>query len=125
MKVLALSKDVKVGGLEDTYIRRYSDSAQTFARTATSSAIISQLPRFFLEAIALGGVLLLILYLMAQSGSFNNSLPIISLYVFAGYRLMPAYNKCMLLSVNLHFLVLQLINYTMKLKILKFKNKSK
>ena len=83
-------KDVKVGGLEDAYIRRYSESAQTFARTATSSAIISQLPRFFLEAIALGGVLLLILYLMAQSGSFNNSLPIISLYVFAGYRLMPA-----------------------------------
>ena len=27
---------------------------------------------------------------MAQSGSFINSLPIISLYVFAGYRLMPA-----------------------------------
>ncbi len=83
-------KDVKVGGLEDTYINRYSESAQTFAKTATSSAIISQLPRFFLEAIALGGVLLLILYLMSQSGSFNNSLPIISLYVFAGYRLMPA-----------------------------------
>ena len=61
-------KDVKVGGFKDTYIRRYSDSAQTF-KDATSSAIISQLPRFFLEAIALGGVLLLILYLMAQSGS--------------------------------------------------------
>ncbi len=83
-------KDVKVGGLEDIYIKRYSDSAQTFARTATSSQIISQLPRFFLEAITLGGVLILILYLMAQSPNFNSSLPIISLYVFAGYRLMPA-----------------------------------
>ena len=27
---------------------------------------------------------------MKQTGSFNNSLPMISLYVFAGYRLMPA-----------------------------------
>ena len=35
-------------------------------------------------------VLLVILYLMATTGSFNNALPIISLYVFAGYRLMPA-----------------------------------
>ena len=34
--------------------------------------------------------MLIILYLMSQSGSFNNALPIISLYVFAGYRLMPA-----------------------------------
>ena len=27
---------------------------------------------------------------MTTTGSFNNALPIISLYVFAGYRLMPA-----------------------------------
>ena len=27
---------------------------------------------------------------MKQTGSFNNALPIISLYAFAGYRLMPA-----------------------------------
>ena len=30
---------------------------------------------------------------MSQTGSFNNALPIISLYVFAGYRLMPALQK--------------------------------
>ena len=27
---------------------------------------------------------------MSQTGSINNTLPLISLYVFAGYRLMPA-----------------------------------
>ena len=32
----------------------------------------------------------MILYKMTQTGNFNNYLPIISLYVFAGYRLMPA-----------------------------------
>jgi ATP-binding cassette, subfamily B, bacterial PglK len=47
-------------------------------------------PRFALEAIAFGGMLLLILYLMARSGSFAGALPIIALYAFAGYRLMPA-----------------------------------
>ena len=51
---------------------------------------IALLPRFILEAIAFGGVLLLVLYMMSQTGSFNDALPIISLYVFAGYRLMPA-----------------------------------
>ena len=34
--------------------------------------------------------MLVILYLMTKKGSFNNAIPIISLYVFAGYRLMPA-----------------------------------
>jgi ABC-type multidrug transport system fused ATPase/permease subunit len=51
------------------------------------------MPRFFFEAIAFGGILLMILYLMIQTGSFNKALPIISLYVFAGYRLIPAFQQ--------------------------------
>ena len=84
------AKEVKVGGLEQIYIKRFSDSAKSFAQTAASATIVRQLPRFILEAIAFGGIMLVILYLMAQTGSFNKALPIISLYVFAGYRLMPA-----------------------------------
>jgi len=55
-----------------------------------SSSVIAQLPRFVLEAVAFGGIMLLILYQMKQTGSFNNAIPVISLYAFAGYRLMPA-----------------------------------
>ena len=84
------SKEIKVGGLEQIYIEKFSNSAKATARTTASSAVLSQLPRFALEAIAFGGILLMILYKMSESGSFNNSLPIISLYVFAGYRLLPA-----------------------------------
>jgi len=82
-------KEIKVGGLEETYIKSFSNSAQVFAKTQSSSKIISQLPRFILEAAGFGGILLIILYIIAQTGSFNNALPIVSLYVFAGYRLMP------------------------------------
>ena len=34
--------------------------------------------------------MLMILYLMMQKGSFNDALPVLSLYIFAGLRLMPA-----------------------------------
>jgi ABC-type multidrug transport system fused ATPase/permease subunit len=84
------AKEVKVGGLEHAYIQRFADPAQTYARHQASAQVISQLPRFALEAIAFGGMLLVMLYLMAQSGSFASALPIIALYAFAGYRLMPA-----------------------------------
>ena len=55
--------------------------------------VISQLPRFALEAIAFGGMMLLILFLMSQKVSFIDLLPIITLYSLAGYRLMPALQK--------------------------------
>jgi ABC-type multidrug transport system fused ATPase/permease subunit len=84
------AKEVKVGGLEYAFIQRFAGPAQTYARHQASAQVISQLPRFALEAIAFGGMLLVMLYLMAQSGSFASALPIIALYTFAGYRLMPA-----------------------------------
>jgi ABC-type multidrug transport system fused ATPase/permease subunit len=89
-EVFGAVKEVKFGGLEQAYIKNFSNSAQIFARTQVSVTVISQLPRHVLEVIAFGGILIIIFYTIAQKGSLNNALPIISLYVFAGYRLIPA-----------------------------------
>ncbi|MDA7840054.1 ABC transporter ATP-binding protein/permease [Luminiphilus sp.] len=84
------AKELKVGGLEQVYLRRYAEPARIFANGQTAARVITQLPRFALEAIAFGGMLLLTLYLMAKNDGFAAALPIIALYAFAGYRLMPA-----------------------------------
>lgn len=84
------AKEVKVGGLEQAYVDRFYEPAQTYAGHQASSLVISQLPRFALEAIAFGGMLLVMLYLMTQNGSFASAVPIIALYAFAGYRVIPA-----------------------------------
>ena len=85
-------KEVKVGGLEQVCIQRFAAPTQTYIRHLATAGAIGLLPRFALEAIAFGGMLLVILYLMAQS-SFASVLPVIALYAFAGYRLMPALQK--------------------------------
>lgn len=84
------AKEIKVDGLEDVYTKRFSSPAKTAAKHAASAQLIGTLPRYFLEAIAFGGMVLMVLYLMSQSGTFIEALPIISVFAFAGYRLMPA-----------------------------------
>tara|TARA_X000000950_G_scaffold87178_1_gene109793 strand:+ start:7639 stop:9414 length:1776 start_codon:yes stop_codon:yes gene_type:complete len=84
------AKEVKIGGLEKTFIENFSNSAQVVAKSVASSQIIGQLPRFILEAIAFGGILLIILYSISETGSFSSAIPVISLFVFAGYRLLPS-----------------------------------
>ena len=84
------AKEIKISGLEESYTKRFSNAAYIFASHQSYALSIEQVPRYILEAIAFGGIMLLILYLMSQTGSFNTALPIISVYVFAGYRLMPA-----------------------------------
>lgn len=83
-------KEVKAAGLESIFIRRFAEPAQTYAEGQATAQIVSQIPRYALEAIAFGGMLLVILYSMIQNSSFILALPIIALYAFAGYRLMPA-----------------------------------
>lgn len=83
-------KEVKVGGLEHIYVERFAAPSKIYANGQAIAQVIAQQPRFVLEAIAFGGMLLVMLYLISRSGSFDAALPIIALYAFAGYRLVPA-----------------------------------
>lgn len=84
-------KDVKVSGLERTYAESYTRVAQRFARRQASQWIVSDIPRYVLEAVAFGGMLAaLIMLLVARDGALGQVLPLIALYAFAGYRLLPA-----------------------------------
>ncbi len=97
------SKEVKVGGLEQVYINQFSKPAKKIAQGTALVHIMSQIPRFTLEAVAFGGMLLIILYFMTLSGDISKVLPIIALYAFAGYRLMPALQKIYISLTSLRF----------------------
>jgi ABC-type multidrug transport system fused ATPase/permease subunit len=88
---LGAIKDVKVSGLEDAYLERYKNPARQYASHQASHQIIGMLPRFFLEAIAFGGmVAIVITLLIMRDEGFGGALPVIAVYAFAGYRLLPA-----------------------------------
>ena len=97
-------KEVKIGGLEEIYTKNFSKYAEIYARSFANSQVIAQLPRYILEAIAFGGILLILLYMITQTGSFNDSLPIISLYILGGYRLMPALQQMYVSFTGLSFI---------------------
>ena len=86
-------KEIKVGSLENFYIKRFSSSSKILAQNQAYSQTIASIPRFALEALGFGGLLFVILYLMSSGGTLSSVLPIIALYAFAGYRLMPAIQK--------------------------------
>ena len=96
-------KEIKVSGHEQIYVNRFSQPAKTLSRVSALAGVISNLPRFVLEAITFGGMLLIVLYLMSQRGNFISSLPIISLYAYAGYRLLPTIQQIYTSLLTLRF----------------------
>ena len=83
-------KEIKLGSLEKTYIEKFSEAAKIIAKVNAQGKVITVLPRYAVEAVAFGGMIIVVLFLMLQEASFTDVLPIVALYAFAGYRLMPA-----------------------------------
>lgn len=83
-------KEIKFGNNEQFYIKSFSNYAKKFSSYQANLTFINQLPRLVLEVFVFGGLLLIAIYSLKQKSNFNDVIPIISFYAFAGYRLMPS-----------------------------------
>jgi|TARA_A100001234_G_scaffold174903_1_gene156494 ABC-type multidrug transport system fused ATPase/permease subunit len=84
------TKEIKVSGLEQVYLKKFTVPAKSLAMSNALETILNQLPRYILEIIAFGGMILFVLFLMSQSSDITHIIPLLALYAFAGYRLMPS-----------------------------------
>ncbi|MDO8861658.1 ABC transporter ATP-binding protein [Haliea sp. E1-2-M8] len=96
-------KDVKIGALESEFIGRFKGPARRYAEHQAASQAVSYLPRYLLEVVAFGGMIVVMLSLMADADGLHEVLPLIGLYAFAGYRLLPALQQVYAQLVNLRY----------------------
>jgi len=83
-------KQIKLNSQENTNLDLYSRSSQSLAQARAITGTLSQIPRFGLEVIAFGGIIILTLVLFERNdGAIEKIIPLIGLYAFAGYRLLP------------------------------------
>jgi ABC-type multidrug transport system fused ATPase/permease subunit len=86
-------KEIKLLGCEAEFVGRFAAWSRRWADAQATSQALSMLPRYAVEAIAFGFVLLVAIYLIAAGGAIGQVLPMLGLYAFAGYRLMPALHQ--------------------------------
>jgi ABC-type bacteriocin/lantibiotic exporter with double-glycine peptidase domain len=91
-EAFAGAKEIRLLGREFDYLERYRRPSKQMANYEANANIIEHLPQYAVEAIAFGGVLLMVLYLMSQGG-IAHALPLIGLYGLAGKQLIPAFQK--------------------------------
>jgi ABC-type multidrug transport system fused ATPase/permease subunit len=94
-------KDLKVLGREWTFLERFAGHAERHARNNVTAAVIGDMPRYALEVVAFGGILLVVLYFLGRGHDAGQLVPLVTLYAFAGYRLMPALQQLFLAASTL------------------------
>lgn len=84
-------KDVLLLNRSHDFIERFQDSGKVFARAQGANIAIGQVPRYFIELIAFGAMVSLVLVLIKlHSGNLGEVLPVLAVYALAAFKLLPA-----------------------------------
>jgi ATP-binding cassette subfamily C protein len=83
-------KITRVMGIESFFIDQYSIHSREFAKAIVFAKSIEKLPFYLMESIVFGGLVLFIVIALSRGGDVGVIIPLVSLYAFAGKRLMPA-----------------------------------
>lgn len=115
------AKEIKIGNLEENFIKLFNQQSANYARNQALQNMISLMPRYGLESLALGGVILVILIFLASGRNLSSFLAIIAVYSFACYRILPCLQQIYANIIELRFESTTLDNIYSDLKNLKQK----
>jgi len=82
-------KDIKLGSLEDKYTRAFGELNHKGLNSAAFISLSGDVPKFVIETISFGAILLLAIVLLFTSESTDSVISILSIYALAGYKLLP------------------------------------
>ncbi|OQW31774.1 MAG: hypothetical protein A4E19_00165 [Nitrospira sp. SG-bin1] len=86
-------KELKILGQDEAYRQRVADRSAVHAKNQWISAAVSLVPRYAIESIAFGAMILVVLYLLTVRENFTEAIPLLVLYAFTAYRLLPAFQQ--------------------------------
>lgn len=83
-------KDVKITNSTQQYMEKFSKSSRLLSRHIAASDTLSQIPLFLVEATGYSCLIVLAIFLIFKNSDIAHVLPVLGLYGFAAYRMLPA-----------------------------------
>lgn len=84
-------KDVLLLGRSRYFIEQFNKSGKVLARAQGVNSALTLVPRYFMELLAFGAVIgLVLLLLKLHHGVLSQALPMLAVYTLAGFKLLPA-----------------------------------
>lgn len=92
-EALSSFKISKALGIEPYLIERFSKVSKKNAKYKLFAKTLQEIPRYVMDALIFSGMAGFIVFLIIQGRDIKNTIPIISVYALAGYRIMPELAK--------------------------------
>lgn len=87
-------KDTLLLGRQEIFNERFAKESDSLGRVQGNNAVLAQVPRYAMELLAFGSVILLVLYLLSSyEGNLSLIFPALAVYSLAGFKLLPAFQQ--------------------------------
>ena len=96
-------KDVKLLGREADFLSLFGEHNIKSGQVSQFMAILQKLPRLWLEVLAVTGLALLVLIMLAQGRQISSIAPTLGLFAVAAFRLLPSVNRILNAAQKLRF----------------------
>lgn len=96
-------KEVKALNSEQFFYSTFHRAARQFARYCTVNEVIAMSPRFCLEVVAFGSMIVLIMVFYKSGWNSGHALPLLGMYAFGGMKIMPALQQMFEAITNIKF----------------------
>jgi ATP-binding cassette, subfamily B, bacterial PglK len=100
---LAAAMDVKLLGREQEFLTRFNVHDEEIARVSRLETLVRQLPRLWLELLAVIGMAALVLTMLLQARGMAAILPTLAVFAAAAFRLLPSLNKLLAAVAQLRY----------------------
>ena len=86
-------KAIQSSNSHQYFFNRFDEPSNEYSMIQPKLFISSVLPKYLIETLVFGSIIMVIIHLTKNNQSFSDYLPLISLYAVAGYRLLPLINS--------------------------------
>ena len=96
-------KELKVLGRQAFFLGQFRNASGRYARANTEHALAGHIPRFALETVSYGGIIVVILYLLKTRQSLDEIFPLLAVYAFGANRLIPSVQEIFYALTHIRF----------------------
>jgi ATP-binding cassette, subfamily B, bacterial PglK len=87
-------REILLLGRQKHFLNKFFKASDSFAYATGNTSVLSLLPRYAMELLAFGSVIILILFfLIRENSSLITVLPILSIFAMASFKILPAFQQ--------------------------------
>ncbi|WIM05102.1 MAG: ABC transporter ATP-binding protein/permease [Candidatus Nitricoxidivorans perseverans] len=100
---LGAAKEIKLLGREVFFLGKFRHSSEEYANGSCVYSTLHQMPRLFVEALAIAIMMVIVLVLLSQGRDLREAIPVLVLFAMAALRMLPSITRIFGVFASIRF----------------------